>query len=349
MSRPKLDDIARALRISTATVSNALSGKGRVSDDLIAAIRQKAEELDYVPSLAGRALRTGRSGFIGLVLADIGNPLFPQIARAIENAAADHDVGVLIGDSRGDVHAQTQVINRLVERGADGLIVVPRHGTRIGDIGRPVAVIDTSSTPGNTIAADHWDGGRQMARHLTDLGHKKVVIIGGNSDSNVQNDRVGGLKAGFKSRAEVRVLWIDELERQQGKERELGLVDHVQRGATAFAAVSDLHALRALTELQRAGIAVPKQVSVTGFDDLVFSNVVLPGLTTMRMDLPAIAEIAVARLLDRISNSDDEDDAPGTGLAPEKSVPMTLVVRLSSGPVAAPKRRSSTSKRSTDG
>lgn len=179
-SRPatNLSAIAAALGVSVATVSNALSGKGRVSPELVERIRKTASELGYVPSSAGRALRTGRSGVLGLVLPDIANPLFPQIAQAIEKAAVNAGYGVLIADSRGEIAMQTDAINRLIERGVDGMVVVPRRGTRIADVDCPVAVIDSPSTPGNTVAADHWDGGRQIGEYLAALGHDKVVLIG---------------------------------------------------------------------------------------------------------------------------------------------------------------------------
>ena len=185
-----------------------MSGKGRISDDLAETIRRKAKEMGYVPSLAGRALRTGRSGVLGLVLADIAHPLFPQIAQAIENAASDlgFGYGTLIGDSRNDVSAQTRAIDRLIERGADGLIVIPRHGTRIADVNRPTAMIDTPSTPGNTVSADHWNGGEQTGTHLAGLGHRHIAVIGAYPDSNVQNDRLGGIRAAMGPSAKVDVL-----------------------------------------------------------------------------------------------------------------------------------------------
>lgn len=332
-SRANLSDIAKALGVSVATVSNAMSGKGRVSQELGRTIREKAKELGYVPSLAGRALSTGRSHVLGLVLADIAHPLFPQFAQAIEHAASEAGYGVLIGDSRGDVEAQSRAINRLIERGADGIVVVPRHGTRIGDIGRPVAVIDSPTTPGNTVAADHWNGGREIGRHLLDLGHRSVAIIGLHSDSNVQNDRIGGIREAFAGRGETRLIWIGEMERRHGAGCSLGLVRLVEEGVTAFAAVSDLHALRAITELQQGGISIPGDVSVTGFDDLIWAGVIAPSLTTMRMDMERIAEIAIADLISQIEQ--DGAGAVPRGLKASQGqncIPMELIIRQSSGP-----------------
>jgi len=324
--------IAAALGVSAATVSNALSGKGRVSPELIEKVRAKAAELGYVPSLAARALRTGRTGVLGLVLPDIANPLFPQIAQAIENAASNAGYGVLIADSRGDIAAQTEAINRLLERGVDGMVIVPRRGTRIADIGCPVAVIDTPSTPGNTVSADHWGGGAQMGRHLAALGHRKVLLIGTSPSSNVQNDRIGGLKAGLGAGAECDTLWIEKVEAVSGEGCPLGLAEKARAGFTAFAAVSDLSALRALTELQRAGIGVPEAVSVTGFDDLIWSPVVTPALTTVRQDMATIADLAIAALNRAIGPDDDADPAAAGKVALETDrVPMQLVIRQSTG------------------
>ncbi|WP_284759527.1 LacI family DNA-binding transcriptional regulator [Agrobacterium sp. fls2-241-TYG-188a] len=339
-----LTAIASALGVSAATVSNALSGKGRVSNELSEKIRLKAGELGYVPSVAGRALRTGKSGVLGLVLPDIANPLFPQIAQAIEKAADKAGYGVLIADSHGDVAKQTDAINRLIERGVEGMVVVPRRGTRIGNVGCPVAVIDSPSTPGNTVAADHWDGGVQIGRHLAQLCHRKVVIIGNNPDSNVQNDRVGGIRSGLSGVAETETLWIASLEKQNGAGCPLGVAAKVLQGFTAFAAVSDLHALRVLTELQQGGITVPEQVSVTGFDDLIWAPVVTPALTTIRMDMLRIADLAITALVRSIDAENPADrTATGGVVADISKVAMELVIRHSSGP----NKKTQTSKKTS--
>jgi LacI family transcriptional regulator len=334
-----LNKIAAELGVSAATVSNALSGKGRVSAELIERIRAKASEVGYVPSQAGRALRTGRTGVLGLVLPDISNPLFPQIAQAIEYAASTLGYGVLIADSRGETAMQTEAVNRLIEQDVDGIVIVPRRGTRIADIGCPVAVIDSPSTPGNTVAADHWQGGQTIVGHLTGLGHRNLLLIGNNPASNVQNDRIGGMKSRIPSDGRAEVLWIEPWERERGKGCLLGLAGKVAEGFSAFVAVSDLHALRALTELHRAGVGVPEEASVTGFDDLLWSSVVTPGLTTMRMDMPRIAEIAVGALA-RVIEADCPEisrTATGTVAAAETTkVPMQLVVRQSTAPIVSP-------------
>ena len=337
--RPNLNQIAAALGVSAATVSNALSGKGRVSDELAERIRQTARELGYRPGRAGRELRTGRSQVLGLVLPDIGNPLFPQIAQAIEHAAAKAGYGVLIADARGAVAHQTEAINQLLERGVEGIVIVPRHGTRVADAGCPFVVIDSPSTPGNTVSADHWQGGALIAGHLLALGHRRFLLIGNNPASNVQNDRIGGIRARLgRAGAEARVLWIEEHERQLGVGAPLGLAAQAAQGVTAFAAVSDLIALRALTELQRAGIRVPEEASLTGFDDLIFSSVITPGITTTRTDMPTIAEIAIAALTREIEERPRREPAgvPAREVTARPGIPMTLVIRQTTAKAPSP-------------
>lgn len=320
-----LGDIARALGVSVATVSNALSGKGRVSASLVPRIREMADAMGYVPSQAARALRTGKSGVLGLVLPDIASPLFPQIAQALEQAANAAGYGILIADSRGDVALQTEAINRLIERGVDGLIIVPRRGTRIASIDIPFAVIDSPSTPGNTVSADHWQGGALVGAHLAALGHRNITLIGNNPASNVQNDRLGGIRSGLANQAEVDLLWIEQHEAKHGAGALLGLAEKVRGGTTAFAAVSDLHALRAMTELHRANIRVPEEATIIGFDDLFWGSVITPALTTVRMDMPRIADIAIASIAGKI------DGKRETEIDDNARVPMSLIIRQSCG------------------
>lgn len=312
-----LQTLAEEFGVSSATVSNALSGKGRVSAELAKKIRERAKTLGYAPSPPARALRTGRTGVIGLVLADLSNPLFPKFARAIDAAAERAGFGVLIADAHGDVSAQTAALQRLVRRGADGIIVIPRRGTRVLELDVPLAVIDAPSTPGNTISSDHRAGGEALARRMFDLGHRRFVLVGANRDSNVQRDRLGGMNAALRGLAETRILWLEDA---PGATDFAGLA---RAGATCFLATSDLHALTILTALQRAGLDIPARASVAGFDDLAFSAAVSPSLTTMAQDVDRLAQGALAALSARLA---------GRPAPEEAAAAMTLIERDSTGP-----------------
>ena len=172
-----IKQIATDMGVSVATVSNALTGKGRVSAEMVERIKQRANDLGYRPSLAGRALRSGQSGILGLVMPDLTNPLFPRIAQHLSLAADDRHLGILIADSRGNPHEQTQAIDRLLDRGVDGLVIVPQKGTAPGVQRVPTVIINTASDPDNAVSADHAGGGKLIAEHIATLGHQHVVIL----------------------------------------------------------------------------------------------------------------------------------------------------------------------------
>lgn len=336
--RPNLSELARHLGVSIATVSNALSGKGRLSPELAKRIRDAADRMGYVPSQAGRALRTGRSGVLGLVLPDIGNPLYPEIAQEIERVATNAGYGVLIANSRDEIAAQDKAIFQLIERGVDGIVIVPRRGTTVPATACPIAIIDTPTTPRNTVSADHFEGGAQVARHLRALGHEKILLIGDDPSSNVQNARINGMRSQLHEAKEIETIWIVEIEAKDGKSCALGLAAWRARGFSAFACVSDPHALRALTELQSAGIVIPAEATVTGFDNLQWSSFISPPLTTVKMNMPEIATLALDALIEAIQSREASDDTPSpTVTARKAAVPMELVIRRSSGP--APKEQ----------
>jgi LacI family transcriptional regulator len=317
---PTLREIARRLGVSVATVSNALSGRGRISPRRAAEIRRLAMEVGYVPSYAAKSLRTGASSLVGLVLPNITNPLFPALAQAIEAELFASGYAVLLADSHDDAARQGEAIRHLAGRGAESVIVIPRHGSTVGDAPVPTVVIDTADTPGNAVASDHRDGGRQLARHLLALGHRAILLLAGPEDSRVARLRLAGYRdvldgePGTRLRVHHSAYGLDAGRAAIGA----GLLD----GATAVAAVSDTLAIGALKALDAIGIRIPEDIAVAGFDDVVWSSIVTPALTSVRQDVPRIAREAVAIAL-------------GRGV-PGRLVPVRLVERASTAGAASP-------------
>ncbi|MFD2236503.1 LacI family DNA-binding transcriptional regulator [Aureimonas populi] len=290
---PSLASIARHLGVSTATVSNALRGVGRVSPELAERIRRVAAEVRYVPDQVARALRTGRSTTIGLVVPDFGLPLFPDFAQAVERAAKRRGYGVLIADSLGTAEGQAAEIANLAARGVDALVVIPVRGSRVGidEHGVPVALIDSATTLGNTASSDHRDAGRQLMGHLLALGHRDILIFGGPQNSAVAVERVAGMRerldeAGIA--AEIRHGPPSfEAGVQAARELDAG-------SATALACAYDAIAVGLVNGLAQRGIAIPRDISIAGIDGIAWATIVSPSLTSVRQDLAAIAEHAIA-------------------------------------------------------
>ena len=315
--------IAGDVGVSTATVSNALTGKGRVSQQMVDRIRTRAEELGYRPSNAARALKTGQTGILGLVMPDLTNPLFPRIAQMLSIAADKNKLGILIADSRGRPDEQSQALRRLLDRGVDGLIVVPQKGTTPEPCPVPMTVINTASDPQNSVSADHAGGGALVARHILEIGHRKVVLLGGDKVSEVQRDRIDGMTGVLGQETRVDIFW--------GSTGVTQAVASVQSGATAILTTSDLIALQVRSELIRAQLSVPDRVSLTGFDDMSFAPIMHPALTTVAQNVEDIA----ARAIEIISAKIRGETHPLCG----KTVPMRLVVRQSTSIAYQPARR----------
>lgn len=305
--------IAKDVGVSTATVSNALTGKGRVSQEVGERIRARAKELGYRPSTAARALKTGQSGILGLVMPDLTNPLFPRIAQTLSVEADRRKLGVLIADSRGSAEEQSEALRRLLDRGVDGLLVVPQKGTSPDPVPVPMAIINTASDPQNSVSADHEGGGALVARHIVEIGHRKLLLLGGDPVSEVQRDRISGMQAALPPEVSADVLW--------GEDGLSQLTKKVEDGVTAVLTTSDLIALRAQSELMRAQISIPERVSLTGFDNMSISAIMHPSLTTVAQDVEDIAARAMSILMAKIAGRKPPDEGA--------TVPMRLVVRQS--------------------
>ncbi|MGY9045728.1 hypothetical protein P775_05085 [Puniceibacterium antarcticum] len=307
-----LKKVATELGVSVATVSNALSGRGRVSAELADRIRRYAAKAGYVPSQTARALKSGRTDTLGLVMPDLTNPLFPRIAQSLAIEADRMGLGVLIADSRGSAEEQDRALSRLVQRGVDGILIVPQRGTTPARQSVPMVVINAAADPANTVSADHIGGGRLIGAHIAQLGHKDVVLIG-DPLSDVQRDRITGMTEALAAHAKIRT--------RSAPDGLKDLVDDIRDGATAVLTTSDLLALRVLAELSRHGLQVPGDVSLSGIDDLPLSQAMHPQLTTVAQATEDIAERAIAIILSQIRG----EQAPLLG----QTIPMRLVIRQS--------------------
>lgn len=309
--------IADTLGVSRVTVSNALSGTGRVSAEMAERVRATARAMQYVPSQAGRSLRTGRSTLIALVIPDFARPIFCEFVQAFARAARNSGMGLLVGEAMGNEATQAEVIRDFVARGVDGLIVLPLRGggSDFSQIPLPVVVVDSAANPSNITSSDHRDGGRQAARLLADLGHRRVQVMLSAQRSFVSDARGAGMAEMFAARG-VRTR-IDHIVPDFDAARDFAAT--WQPGdITAVCAAYDAVAVGIIAGLSGRGIRVPQDMSVTGFDDVIWARIVSPPLTTVRQDVHAIAAHAL-------------DVVTGQAHAP-RLFPVSLVVRDSTAP-----------------
>ncbi len=326
-------DIARALGVSVSLVSRALGGKAKAigaRDGTIARIRRMASSLHYVPNAAARSLRGAAANTLGVVVFDFDDPFFNAVITAIQHRA--HASGyslVLVGFERRRVEPAD--LDPLLKHRPDGLIIAGSGpvGPWLRPFlrpGRPVVRIGTGKgMPGmRAVSTDHAAGVRAVVAHLTGLGHRRIAFLGTTSALPRQRYRI--MAGELRRRAlECRREWAVfsdacAAEAGYGVCREW-VEKRRDGGVTALVASSDVVAMSALRALHEAGVRVPAEVSLTGFDDIPAARMAIPALTTVRQPVEAMVEAAFA-----LVTRQQEAAADSARFTPE------LVVRESTAP-----------------
>lgn len=320
-----IHDVARAAGVSPSTVSRAMSG-GAVHPATRETVLRVASDLGYRPSRVARGLITGRTGNLGMLVPDLGNPVFAEIIKgAVARArAADHPVYVT--DTDEDPHRERETMDSLL-RSTDGLLLCsPRASDAelvAAAAAMPTVVINRKVAGLPAVIADGTSGVRQAVRHLRDLGHRRIAYVSGPAGSWMERQRTAGL--GTATAAGIEVVHLPSASPTFNSgilAADLVLVS----GVTAVIAFNDLLALGILQRLTGRGIRVPDDMSVVGHDDIGMASMCHPQLTTVATEKTRLGT-AAADLLLRTLASDlrpaDESDV---------LLPSTLLVRGSTGP-----------------
>ncbi len=325
-SRATLHDVAAEAGVSIATVSYVLNNSGSISTDMRKKVRKAAAKLGYRQNRAARAMKTGHSDIIGLVIPNIENPFFATLAQAVLLECRRHDLQVFLVDTEGSHDTELKAMQGLVQQGVDGVIVFPIDDTVIGEgLGDdvPVVVLDRDSPDRDLVQAEYAEGGRLLADHLLGLGHKRFGILEGPQVATSAKERsVGFAKTiGRKGKIVWRVEHPFSMELTDAAVTRLN-----QRNVTAVVCGNDLIAMGAIQFFDALGVNVPGEVSVVGFDDIAFSKVVSPSLTTIRLPTAQMGIEAVNLLIRRLRMENLPDSRSRVVLNVE------LKVRGSSGP-----------------
>ena len=309
---PTIVDVAAAAGVSIATVSRALGGQSRVAPALAERVRAAASRLGYVPDRRGRALVQRRSNSIGAVVPTIDNPIFARALAALQVRLDADGYRLLLASTEYGEQRELAAVQALVEHGVDGIVLVgARHHAGVLPLiaARGIPVVCTwTYDPGGAIATvgfDNHDAMRRLVAHLTDLGHRRLAMIAGIAAGN---DRAAARSEGFRAALAARGLApVAVLERPytiaDGRAATRTLLA-AARTPTALVCGNDILAFGALAEAREMGVAVPAELSVTGFDDVDLASHVVPPLTTMRVPSAAMGRHAAEHLLARLHGRD---------------------------------------------
>ncbi|MBX7267490.1 LacI family DNA-binding transcriptional regulator [Micromonospora sp. Llam7] len=291
-------DVARASGVHISTVSRTFSAPHLVNPETRVRVLACAEDLGYRPNRAARALITGRTHNIGLIIADIANPFFPPLIKAAESQARHRDYHVFVADTDEDAAAEEELVHALAKQVDGVLLCSPRmSNSLIEQLSRevPLVVVNRQLAGLPCVLMDVGQGARSAIEHLAGLGHREIALLGGPRGSWTSRElRRAASAAAQAAGADLTVLGPNPPTETGG----LGQAEHVRRaGVTAVLAYNDLMAIGLLEGLDALGVRVPQEVSVVGVDDISLSRLTRPKLTTVATPTAAAGRTAVDMLL----------------------------------------------------
>jgi LacI family transcriptional regulator len=336
MPAVSIRDVAEHARVSVGTVSNVLNRADKVSAAVVERVHAAIAELGYVRNDAARQLRAGRSTTIGLVVLDVRNPFFTDVARGAEDAAAANGLSILLGNSDEDSAREATYLDLFEEQRVHGVLISPfgdvgARLTRLRSRGTPAVLVDRLSGDGtlSSVSVDDVAGGRLAAEHLLAAGRRRIAFVGGPFEIRQVSDRHVGAKQAVDAvaGASLEVLETTALTVLEGRRIGEELVARADRPDAVFAA-NDLVAMGLLQALVMNGsLLVPRDILLIGFDDIDFAAAAVVPLSSIRQPSQLIGETAVRILM---------EEAADPELAPRQVVfQPELIVRESTGNNAA--------------
>lgn len=333
MTRPRppavtIWDVARRARVSPATVSRVLNPSGHpVREETRRRVLRAVAQLGYTPNHLARSLLRRETEVVGLLVPDVSNPYYASVLRGVEDVAHQHGLAVMLCNTDRDPNKQRRYLQTLLERRVDGVVVAggtftPQDRRLVG--GRvPVVAVGRHPARVPCVRVDNVDAARRACRHLLDLGHVRIACLAGPAASATARDRVQGYRlalgeAGLRPREEW-VVW-SEFTAQGGRQAAREVLGRGR--VTALLASNDQMALGALRALAEAGLSVPAQVSVVGFDDTPVAASTVPALTAVAVPAYEMGRCAMELLL-RVRAGEPVADVV---------LPTELRVRESTGP-----------------
>lgn len=319
--------------MSIATVSRVINNGPGVGADTAVRVREAIKELGYVPNRTAKALVSGRSHILGIIVSDITNPFFPEMIKGFEEIAIQHGYEIITASSNYDSHRMEQCVLRLIQRSVDGVAIMtsefdPAIIGQLTLLHVPTVFLDVGivSRWVSNVRVDYERGICEAVAHLVGLGHRKIAFISGPRTLKSAQIRK---EAFLRSLREAGIQGDHQLvvEGNHGIEGGLAAMQPIMhQHYTAVLASNDLTAIGALRAIRHSGLSVPRDISVVGFDDIQLSQYTDPPLTTVRLARADVAAAAFEALL-RATRSANGDG----GI--EMQITTTLVVRESTGPV----------------
>jgi LacI family transcriptional regulator len=323
-------EIARRANVSTATVSRTLNQSGPVKAATARKVWRAVTALNYYPNSHARTLVSGRSRLIGLIVSDITNPFFPELVRAFEDLAAQKQYDLLLTSTNYDTSRMTTCLRRMLERKVDGVAMMTSEMDMglIKELSRrnlPIVFMDVGQMGPRMshVSIDYGNGIRQAVDHVVSLGHRNIGFITGPLDLHSARTRRQAFVDGLRSHSIPldRRFVREGTHTAEGGEKAMKEMLKLARIPSAVVCSNDWTAIGALHAIHDAGLSVPEDISLVGFDDIPLTSYTNPMLTTVRMSAQDVGATAFQALFSLIGEQHVEGDV--------YQVPTRLVVRES--------------------
>lgn len=330
--RAGISDVAAAAGVSTTTVSHVLSGNRPVRASTRAQVEAAIRELGYRPDPSARSMRTQRTESVALVVPDITNPFFPQLAAGVQDILHPEGYLISVSDAALPTRSLEDVVRHVLARRMDGIVMAP-HGAgrqdfvRIVRSGAKLVRLSGSTDEdlGDIVRSDDVAGLAGVVTHLVQRGYRRIAFINGEETAEPGRLRAAGYRQGLKEAGRTydpRLVRAESFTRAGGVAGARHLLQGVDR-PDAIVCGNDLVAVGAMDAVRTAGLSVPGDIAITGYDDIEAAALLSPALTTVHNPARAIGRACARMLLDRLANGHD-------GPARETVLPNRLIVRESS-------------------
>ncbi|WP_288452709.1 LacI family DNA-binding transcriptional regulator [uncultured Microbacterium sp.] len=301
-------DVAEAAGVSVGTVSNVLNRPDKVSAETVARVHRAIDLLGFVRNDAARQLRAGRSRSIGLVVLDMRNPFFTEVARGAEERASTDDLTVLMANSDEKQDREDRHVELFEEQRVFGMLVTPVYDSvpklrAVRDRGTPTVLVDRESRDGSfaSVAVDDLAGGTLAASHLLDVGRRRLMFVGGPVSIRQVADRLEGAQGAVAAHGGASLEFVGTRALTVEEGRVAGaqiLARPVSARPDAIFAANDLLALGLLQSLvMTASVRVPEDIALIGYDDIDFAAAAVIPLTSVRQPAVLMGTTAVELLL----------------------------------------------------
>ncbi|OCA85919.1 LacI family transcriptional regulator [Bacillus sp. FJAT-27225] len=314
-------DVAKRAGVSVATVSRALNDKGYVHEDTRKLVNNAIEELNYKPNEVARSLFKKKSRLIGLLLPDIRNPFFPELARGVEDEMQEQGFRLIIGNADEKPAKESDYIQTFKQNNVIGIISATNRNEAgaYENLSFPVVFLDRTSTKHPSVYADGFTGGKMAAREIIQRGSRRITLLRGPVEMRPAQDRFkGALDELTNSNVDFNVMTTDSFTFADAEKTAKELFQKFPETDGVIAG-NDLGAAAILHEALKRGISIPDDLQIIGYDDIPLSSLLFPPLSTIRQPAYDMGREAAKLLIQLLEE----------GIVEEKNIqlPVTFVER----------------------